>query len=295
MRSLTAYMLALGAFPARWASPFSDEIRLDEVSDLMPPNPPSGLSIEPIPGALTLTWQNPTHNADSSVCTDLRNFRVYRATVSGIDIHNPATYESVINISGETYTYEAAATYGAGRFYRCVVSGAGLTPATSLPDRGYRLRAMQPFFFVVTAVDSTGNESAASAEVTGTPQPQAAAPPQHLSVRVLPWNANHATGVRVGGDYRVGQNMVILEVGAFADTAGVGGLLTVDINRGGVSILSTKITLDSTEKTSRTAATQPVLADVSVLADEILTFDIDATQTTVGQGLTVWFRVNMGG
>lgn len=40
-----------------------------------------------------------------------------------------------------------------------------------------------------------------------------------------------------------------------------GSILTVDVNEGGASILSTKLTIDNTEKTSTTAATPPVVSD----------------------------------
>ncbi len=51
---------------------------------------------------------------------------------------------------------------------------------------------------------------------------------------------------------------------------------TVDINEGGVSILSTKITIDATEKTSTTAATAPVISDSSLADNAVITVDIDA-------------------
>jgi len=54
------------------------------------------------------------------------------------------------------------------------------------------------------------------------------------------------------------------------------GLLTVDINEGGSTILSTKITIDLTEKTSTTAAAQPVISDAALASDAEMTIDIDA-------------------
>lgn len=63
------------------------------------------------------------------------------------------------------------------------------------------------------------------------------------------------------------------------------GLLTIDINEGGTTILSTKLTIDSTEKTSGTAATAPVISDTSIAANAEITVDIDST--TGGKGLVV--------
>lgn len=80
----------------------------------------------------------------------------------------------------------------------------------------------------------------------------------------------------------------LTEVRANVATAPTGSVLTVDINEGGVTILSTKITIDVSEKTSTTAATAPVISD-SLLADDAeLTFDIDTIGSTIaGAGLKV--------
>lgn len=61
-------------------------------------------------------------------------------------------------------------------------------------------------------------------------------------------------------------------------TAG-SALTTVDINESGSSILSTKLSIDSGEKTSTTAATTAVLSDTSLADDSEITIDIDAAGT----------------
>lgn len=65
-----------------------------------------------------------------------------------------------------------------------------------------------------------------------------------------------------------------------------GSILTVDINEGGVSILSTKLTIDNGEKTSTTAATPAVISDTSLADDAEITFDIDQVGSG-GAGLKV--------
>lgn len=67
-----------------------------------------------------------------------------------------------------------------------------------------------------------------------------------------------------------------------------GSVFTVDINEGGVSILSTKITIDNTEKTSATAAVPPVISDTSLAADAEMTIDIDQVGDGTAKGLKVW-------
>jgi hypothetical protein len=65
----------------------------------------------------------------------------------------------------------------------------------------------------------------------------------------------------------------------------------VDINEGGNSILSTKLSIDAGEKTSTTAATPAVISDSSLAEDAEISFDIDAVgSTTPGKGLKVTLK-----
>lgn len=83
------------------------------------------------------------------------------------------------------------------------------------------------------------------------------------------------------------------EVRISVGTAPTGSVLTVDINEGGTTILSTKLTIDATEKTSTTAATAAVISDSSIADDAELTFDIDTVGSTVaGAGLKVYLIGN---
>ena len=66
-----------------------------------------------------------------------------------------------------------------------------------------------------------------------------------------------------------------------------GNIFTVDINEGGTSILSTKLTIDNTELTSTTAATPPVISDTSLADDAEITVDIDQIGNGTAKGLKV--------
>lgn len=66
-----------------------------------------------------------------------------------------------------------------------------------------------------------------------------------------------------------------------------GNIFTVDINEGGTSILSTKLTIDNTERTSTTAATAPVISDTSLTDDAEMTIDIDQIGDGTAKGLKV--------
>jgi hypothetical protein len=69
-------------------------------------------------------------------------------------------------------------------------------------------------------------------------------------------------------------------------TASSSGIPTVDINEDGTTILSTKLTIDASEKTSTTAATPAVISDTSLADDAEMTIDID-TAGTGAKGLKV--------
>lgn len=82
--------------------------------------------------------------------------------------------------------------------------------------------------------------------------------------------------------------MTVTSVRASLSTAQASGnILTVDINEGGNSILSTKLTIDNTEKTSVTAATQPVISDSALADDAEMTIDIDQVGDGTAKGLKV--------
>lgn len=88
--------------------------------------------------------------------------------------------------------------------------------------------------------------------------------------------------------FRMPYAMTLTGVKASVTTAPTGAALQVDINEGGSTILSTKLTIDATEKTSVTAATPAVISDSALAADAEITIDIDAVGSTVaGAGLKV--------
>jgi len=66
-----------------------------------------------------------------------------------------------------------------------------------------------------------------------------------------------------------------------------GSIVTVDINKNGSTILSTKITLDNGEATSTTAVTAPVISGSSLADDDVITIDIDTIGDGTAKGLTV--------
>lgn len=86
--------------------------------------------------------------------------------------------------------------------------------------------------------------------------------------------------------FRMPDGVTLTAVRASLATASSSGVVTVDINEGGSSILSTKLTIDASEKTSTTAATPAVISDASLADDAEITIDID-TAGTGAKGLKV--------
>lgn len=100
-----------------------------------------------------------------------------------------------------------------------------------------------------------------------------------------------------------GKDSLILPYGLVLDTVANGGIyatvataqatglvLTVDVNRNGTSILSTKLTFDNNERSTLTAATPPVLVpggEILAKGDEI-TIDVDQIGTANAKGLRVY-------
>lgn len=88
--------------------------------------------------------------------------------------------------------------------------------------------------------------------------------------------------------FRAPRAMTITGVRASLATAQASGsIFTVDINEGGTTILSTKLTIDNTEKTSVTAATAAVVSDASIADDAEITIDIDQVGDGTAKGLIV--------
>jgi hypothetical protein len=87
----------------------------------------------------------------------------------------------------------------------------------------------------------------------------------------------------------------LLAVRASVNTAPTGSTLIVDINEAGTSLLSTKLSIDASEKTSTTAAVPAVISDSALADDAEITIDIDQVGSTVaGKGLKVYLKVRRG-
>ena len=96
--------------------------------------------------------------------------------------------------------------------------------------------------------------------------------------------ASTGTGV---DEFTTWEDVHIVNVYAEHKTAGTTGVSTYDINEDGTSILSTKLTVDSTEDDSSTAATAAVISDDFIDAGSKISFDIDGVSTTAPEGVKI--------
>lgn len=95
--------------------------------------------------------------------------------------------------------------------------------------------------------------------------------------------------------FRMPVACTLLKVRASVTTAPTGSTLIFDINENGTSVLSTKLSIDASEKTSKTAATQPVISDTTLSNDSEMTIDIDQIGSTIagsGAKITLYYFKN---
>lgn len=111
--------------------------------------------------------------------------------------------------------------------------------------------------------------------------------------RIVDALTNTAVANVVGGDFVMPFKGYVTSVGATVDTAGVTNSTTIDVNKNGATIMTTKITINTATKTSRSATTQPLvnanLQNFNI--GDIFTFDVDGISTTAAKGLTVFMNV----
>lgn len=95
--------------------------------------------------------------------------------------------------------------------------------------------------------------------------------------------------------FRMPWAATLTSVRASVTTAPTGSTLVVDINEntgsGATTILSTKLSIDASEKTSTTAATAAVISDTALADDAEITIDIDQIGSSVaGAGLKITLK-----
>jgi hypothetical protein len=127
--------------------------------------------------------------------------------------------------------------------------------------------------------------------VDGTPLLQvtrsALKPTEHIQIAC----SDETTAITTGTakvTFRMPYAFTVTDVRASVNTAPTGSTILIDINEGGTTILSTKLMIDASEKTSTTAATPAVISDTSLADDAEMTIDFDQVGSTIaGKGVKV--------
>jgi hypothetical protein len=121
-------------------------------------------------------------------------------------------------------------------------------------------------------------------------------PPEPWTIALSAGTGNLATGTAVVTT-RAPFALTLVQLPRISvSTAPVGSVITVDMNSGATSpatMLSTKLTIDASEKTSVTGSTQGVLSSTTMADNDIITFDIDSVgSSTAGTALQVTLYYN---
>lgn len=234
----------------------------------------------------------------------------YGGVHGAVDTVAGASTEFVNNQTGTTYTYlssdrgklvthsnggaiagtlpQAGSTGFADGFWMDVQNrGAGtltVTPSTSTVDGASSL-ALTTGQGVRLVSDGTNWFTLRGAGAGG----GGGNPVQCIAVACSDENSNDLEAGTAKATFRMPFAFTLTEVRASLTVAQSGGsIFTVDINQAGTTILSTKITIDNTEKTSTTAATPPVISDTTLDDDAEITIDIDQIGTSGARGLKVY-------
>lgn len=99
-----------------------------------------------------------------------------------------------------------------------------------------------------------------------------------MTVILIPWQVDVTAGV-AKEQIRMQRAYRIQELAASLAVASSSGPVTIDMNVNGVSVLTTKLTIDEGEKTSRTAAIPYVLTGTDFALDDEFSWDVDTAGT----------------
>ena len=204
-----------------------------------------------------------------------------KATVATADLDADAvTYAKLQNVSA-TDKLLGRSTAGAGDAEEIACTAAGRAILDDADASAQRTTLGVPY--------ASGAEVRTGTETAKVVSPAELKPRECLIVAC----SDETTALTTGTakiTFRMPYAFTLTAVRASVTTAPTGGtLLTVDINEGGTTIISTKLTFDASEKTTTTAATAAVISDTALADDAEMTVDIDAVGSTVaGAGLKVY-------
>jgi hypothetical protein len=256
-------------------------------------------------GNLTMGTANVSGPAVAgTLLTDASSLPAANLTGTIANARLPATISGLTSISSTTFvgalTGVASGNLVAGGALG-TPSSANLANATGLPTAGLVDDAVTLAKMAagtagnLISYDASGNPVAVATGTAGqvlTSRGAGLAPTMQAIPVIIQLACSDETSALTAGTakvtFRMPYAMTLTGVRASVTTAPTGSTLIVDINEGGTSILSTKLSIDATEKTSTTAASAAVISDSALADDAEITIDIDQIGSTVaGAGLKV--------
>jgi hemin uptake protein HemP len=112
-------------------------------------------------------------------------------------------------------------------------------------------------------------------------------PPESIIIACSDETSDISTGA-AKATFRMPYAFTLSAVRASCGTAPTGSTIVIDINESGSTILSTKLSIDVSEKTSTTAVTPAVISDTALADDAEITIDFDQVGSTItGAGVKV--------
>jgi hypothetical protein len=175
--------------------------------------------------------------------------------------------------------------------------GSAYTPGgtdVALADGGTGASLVDPnadriLFWDDSAGTMTWLEVGSGLSITGTTLSASASNPVEFIAIAC---SDETTAITTGtgkATFRMPYAFTLTAVRASVTTAPTGSTIIIDINEGGSTILSTKLSIDASEKTSTTAASAAVISDTALADDAEITIDFDQVGSTIaGAGVKVY-------
>lgn len=117
---------------------------------------------------------------------------------------------------------------------------------------------------------------------------------RYVDIYAIEKATDNAVWTNICGAFEFPFTGTITEIGAYVETAWVTGASVWDVNKNGTTIMTTnKLSIDSAEVSTRTAATAPTLTTTAITVGDLITIDTDSLSTTKPKGLHVriWIRL----
>ena len=237
-------------------------------------------------GTLALTTTAPASHAHGNLTNDGKvgsdSGRVLVTTTAGaVTTLALGTANQVLRTKSDLSGVEFADPSGGG------VTGAASSASDVLGVSGANITAVDAGSDKIVFWDDSASELTYAATTGGTFDGTTLRWPVELVIACSDESTNLTTGT-AKVTFRAPYAFTLTAVRASVNTAPTGSTLIVDINEGGTSVLSTKLSIDASEKTSTTAASVAVISDSAIADDSELTIDIDQIGSTIaGKGLKV--------